>query len=825
MQVNLPHLFIKDTAKTRKFTTPPRDHSNDPSKIRPERQRVPHADFLKNKFNEAWREATNAQIAINATDREGVYLEFGGEAGYELATKSLEDLKGSKKARLLNVRKLKENENDDNETTYATVFIPNRKRRNFLKKINNYRNDGNTNAALIETISQIKQVDSIQPFWQDDVNLIPDDNPVWCEVWLSSDLESDVADFESLLKNQRIYYDSNTIFFPERAVKLVKANRAQLYRLILLSDHLAEFRRSKELSSFWDNLSPHEQSEWAKELLSRIQKNGTYNDFSVCLLDTGVNNGHVLLSPILKDSDCQAVTPTWQSNDSNGHGTSMAGIAAYGDLSSALGNNNPVLLSHCLESVKIIPPTGGNDQKLWGAITSQGVSLAEIQAPNRKRIFCMATTANETRNPGRPTSWSAELDQITSGATDEPQRLLIISAGNCNDYMPYYYKQCNAVVNDPNQSWNAITVGAYTEKREIKDPTLSGYIPMAPYRGLSPFSTTSLNQSWGTEWPLKPDILMEGGNLACGFNNSVCQCNDLMDLSTYHQPTVAQFTPFGMTSCATAKAAWFAAQIQTQYPNYWPETIRALMVHSAQWTDQMIQDFGNGMKNKTDVRRLIKVCGYGVPDLQKALYCASNSLTLIAQEKIQPFQKRGSAAPSTKDMHFYELPWPKEELESLQDMPVEMRVTLSYFIEPGPGERGWKDRYRYPSHLLRFELISPNESKKEFLYRINKADRNEADRNTQTGSPSDHWKIGSNTRDKGSLHSDIWQGTAAELASSNLMAIIPRIGWWKQRANLMCYNKETRYSLIVSITTPSQEVDIYTPVANKIAIATPISLT
>ena len=35
-----------------------------------------------------------------------------------------------------------------------------------------------------------------------------------------------------------------------------------------------------------------------------------------------------------------------------------------------------------------------------------------------------------------------------------------------------------------------------------------------------------------------------------------------------------------------------------------------------------------------------------------------------------------------------------EALSALGDKKVTMRVTLSYFIEPGPGQRGWKDKYR-----------------------------------------------------------------------------------------------------------------------------------
>ena len=55
-------------------------------------------------------------------------------------------------------------------------------------------------------------------------------------------------------------------------------------------------------------------------------------------------------------------------------------------------------------------------------------------------------------------------------------------------------------------------------------------------------------------------------------------------------------------------------------------------------------------------------------------------------------------------MHLHDLPWPRDVLEDLGETPVEMRVTLSYFIEPNPSRRGHRSRYRYESHGLRFDV-------------------------------------------------------------------------------------------------------------------------
>lgn len=48
-----------------------------------------------------------------------------------------------------------------------------------------------------------------------------------------------------------------------------------------------------------------------------------------------------------------------------------AGIALFYDLKKALESRKPISVSHEIESVKILPPTGGNLPELYGAITEQ----------------------------------------------------------------------------------------------------------------------------------------------------------------------------------------------------------------------------------------------------------------------------------------------------------------------------------------------------------------------------------------------------------------------------------------------------------------------
>jgi len=823
------HIFLDRSGEQIEFTSPP---TRGAEFRLPARRRDRHSAKLRGQLEAAWQQATQKaaeRTAVSLPVKQGVYLEFESAPDHDLLVKSLEDRRAG--IRLLNVRVVPSRSEPKQEVTRATVYIPAGKERHFLEKVRRYAEEDTKsgkpkNEKLINSIENIRLA-VLESFWQDTLELMPDENAAWCEIWLRSDEDATEQSFKELAEELGIEVQEGALRFPERTVLLAKANRSQLSELIEASADIAEFRRAKETARFFLALNNKEQTEWVKDLLSRllVSEDPTV---AVTVLDTGANNGHPLLAPILADDDCHTYDPNWGVNDSHpqGHGTLMCGVAGYGDLQAALQSGDQVKILHCLESVKILPPQGSNDPKLYGDITIQGLSRAEIQAPHRQHIVCMAVTSKDKRDRGRPSSWSAAIDKLTSGYDDDQRRLFVVAAGNVegnDEWRNYPASNLTDSIHDPGQSWNALTVGAFTNKARLTDPDFQEHKPIAPAGGLSPFSSTSL--SWEGKWSVKPDIVLEGGNVAASPDGFVSEHDDLAILSTGHEPTKRQFDFINATSAAAAQAAWMAAQIQALYPDAWPETIRGLLVHSAQWTDEMKRQFLRS-PNKSEYAKLLRICGYGVPDLERALYCYSNNLTLVVQEELQPYDEKFDShgrktGYRTKDMHLHELPWPRDVLLLLGETPVTLRITLSYFIEPGPGEIGWKDRYRYASYALRFDLNNVGEDRDTFVRRLNAAAREDGER-PDSGSGSERWRIGSNGRNAGSIHSDIWEGTAAELATCNLIGIYPVIGWWRERAWLNRWARKARYALIVSIHTPAQEVDIYTPVVNQVRIRIPV---
>lgn len=145
-------------------------------------------------------------------------------------------------------------------------------------------------------------------------------------------------------------------------------------------------------------------------------------------------------------------------------------------------------------------------------------------------------------------------------------------------------------------------------------------------------------------------------------------------------------------------------------------------------------------------------------------------------------------------------------------------MTLSYFIEPYPGRRGWQTKHRYQSHALRFEVKGPTESLDEFRKRLNQSALDEEEKRPLSGADNDGWYLGPRARDRGSVHSDILAGFAADIAERGTIAVYPVTGWWKELKKRDRSEHGARYGLVVSIETDEVDADIWTPIANQVGV-------
>ncbi|OAJ60774.1 peptidase S8 [Paraburkholderia ginsengiterrae] len=730
----------------------------------------------------------------------------------------------------------------------AVLHIPDGKLAALVRRIRDYVETENEptikQAALVDAIENIKRA-AFGEMWTDPGDPPTDGKKHWFQVWLRhshGNAGDIVEEFTQLSARVGIQTDPGYVAFPGRLVVAALGTKEAFEQAVELLDLIAEIRPVEPTAEFFlSKLSQSEQADWTKDLLSRT----TFPDGEaphLCLMDTGVNHGHPLLAPALADEDMHTYDPAWQKADHAGHGSEMAGIAVWGDLTKPLSSDNEVLVPHRLESVKILPPVGQTAPKLWGKVTAESVYRVEVTAAERSRVFAMMTTT-VGHLLGLPSEWSATIDQLAFGrpavdvanvgrAKQQPvrvPRLFVLSAGNVPwaDWGEYPASNHKSPIQNPAQAWNVLTVGAATALTEIDNKTYPDLKPLATAGDLSPSSTTSLLWS-NTAWPLKPDVVAEGGNASRDKYSVTVGPDALRVLTTSDTPTAALFAATGDTSAAAAEVARLCAHLRAEYPDYWPETIRALVVHGADHTPAMREPFPKVLK-QDHKDRLLRMYGFGLVNHDSAQFSTAHRPTLVVQRSFAPYQRQVGGYIGSGPMQLHDLPWPADELKHISEKQVELRVTLSYFVEPNPSARGWLSKFRYQSFGLRFLVKGASEDDAQFLLRVNRQAREELSEEELEDEYNDpdvkYWRYGPKIRTRGSVHSDVWTGTAEQLAAKNQIAIVPVGGWWKYWKSAKQYGMEARYALVVSLRVDEDvDTDVYTPIVTILAPAAVIDI-
>ena len=557
-----PHLLIQGGGETEIYTSPRLPRTGMP----PARARAAHAQKLEQAIGRALaaaREQLSARDDAIASGEPGFYLEFELPKDHQVALDSL----GDRRAGVELVAVQPPTEGDPFVT--ATVFVPEKKAEHFAKKVEQYRDEetakGNPkHQALVARIEDVR-LGALRSLFVDPAHLFPKPGrPAWWEVWVR-DGRLEVLRAVAMGMDVTVgSHQGDQISFPERDVVLVRASPEAMDRLAQNSDAIAELRIPKDTPRFFLEMPSIEQEEWAGDLADRAIAPGPLAP-AICLLDSGASRDHPLIRPGLAPADQHAYDDDWGVGDSpvwNGHGTMMAGTALYGDLQEVLASGNAVPLSHRLETVKVLPPRGQNDPQLYGAITEIGVGKAEDRAPRRPRVLCMAVTSEVGLGRGRPSSWSAAIDKLAYGGGDN-RRLIVLAAGNIRDEIAAAeYPDANdlAEIENPCQAWNALVVGACTDKITITDPNHVGWQPVAPAGDLCPSSRTST--TWDRQWPIRPDVVFEGGNLAHDGANPAFPVNDLQLVTTHYRPPCGCSTP--SVTPAPPRRSW-----RTSLPASW----------------------------------------------------------------------------------------------------------------------------------------------------------------------------------------------------------------------------------------------------------------
>jgi hypothetical protein len=578
----------------------------------------------------------------------------------------------------------------------------------------------------------------------------------------------------------------------ERDVHLVSATGASLKALPVLLPSAVEVHRAPRVHL----VALAEASDEAGEKVQVEQPAPAAA--AVALHDSGITQDHPYLDGIVLGAS--SVVPGAPSVlDEDGHGTQMAGVAAYSRLASGVGHGL-LVPDAWLVSVRLLETkqdAGGDPDRgpLWAERTRESIAAAEALAPQRAVIHNMSIGAeNEAFEPANRTTWSVAVDVLAWNSGNG--RALVIAAGNAEpitDRANYPHVNLGPPhLQQPGQAWNALTVGGYTDldKLTAQDEKRGYPPPLAAAGMLSPHSRTTA----GGNHPVKPDLVMEAGNTAPGggLDNPDAQGLTMLTLDSKWRDRGTLLRRTWMTSPDAAAASNAVARIANAHPALRPATWRGLLAHTTNWP----QAARNQFPNKSD---LLHAFGYGVPVPERAMTSDSNRPVMLYEGVIRPSHRNAERNPE-RLADFIELPLPHVDLDELGEAPVTLAVTLSYFIEPTDN----LTRRAYPGGRLRWDIQGPTEDADGFRARINRLAR---DQGHQRGGGSFDWEIGTTARSRGTLQHDRARVAASQIAGSRLLAVYPVTGWWEDRA--ATWERKLPYSVIVSVDLGDVDVDLY----------------
>ena len=520
----------------------------------------------------------------------------------------------------------------------------------------------------------------------------------------------------------------------------------------------------------------------------------------VCVIDSGIQERHSLLKAAIDSQSSRSWIPgkTEETADyvsNGGHGTRVAGAVLYPRTIPRSGTekavcwiqNARVLDDNCKLPKQLFPPNLLGD-------------IVEFYHPGNRgtKIFNHSITGVVPCRIQYMSAWAAAIDNLTwhkdilfivaSGNLPlnrniGPTRLSVSNHLSANRLYPDYLLENSCRVANPAQSFQALTVGSISSVSYNVPP----YSSISQKDKPSAFSCSGLG-IWET---IKPEVVEYGGDLVKDEGktpNIVLRtevCPELVR-STLNGGSAVATDNVG-TSFAAPKVSHIAACLAAELPDENCLLYRALIVQSArlpEWAEE-----------KLDTIRLM---GYGIPNLERALNNSPSRITLIT---------RGERTIKARQAHVYQVKLPEELRTPGEAFDIRVEVTLSYKAQP---RRTRRNRRKYLSTWLDWECSGKGEEPERFLARILK--QYDAPEDSEKGEGIFKWTLGKQnnhgiikdvSRSAGTLQKDWTTVKSFELTEAFCIAVVGHEGWNNDP------NAEVPYSLVVSFEAVGVNIPIY----------------
>lgn len=531
---------------------------------------------------------------------------------------------------------------------------------------------------------------------------------------------------------------------------------------------------------------------------------------TVCVIDSGIEEGHRLLAPAMDSARSRCFLPEVATDDvadyvrPQGHGTRVAGAVLYPNTIPIAGTVQPVAW---IQNARVL----NEENKLPDALTPEDYLRQVVEyyhaAPRFTKIFNHSINARVPCPRQRMTAWGAKIDQLSH----EQEVLFIQSAGNQDrnngdhanpglcDHLdagrqpPDHQLEASMRVSNPAQSLHALTVGAISASTfEDADQRSFAAGELHP----SGYSRAGYGEPWSV---VKPEVVELAGDLVYskGHPRLVRQHADVaIELlnSTMHGASAYSKDGVG-TSFAAPKVSHIAACLQSVFPATSPLLYRALIVQSARWPAWA--------ENTDDKDKVLRLIGYGLPSVERASQNSETRVTLItADAEILP----------SKQLHLYTIRIPEELRSAALEARIRIDVTLAYTALP---RRTRARRTGYLETWLDWETSKLNEPANQFLERMQNGGSSQYEEFPWTLHKRDDWGEAQETnRTRGTVQKDWAIFDSFNLPAEFAIAVRSHKGW-----NHLNGAGTARYCLAVSFEVLSGEVPIYTLIESEIQVA------
>lgn len=327
----------------------------------------------------------------------------------------------------------------------------------------------------------------------------------------------------------------------------------------------------------------------------------------ILVVDSGIGK-----HPLLRDSIADSVVLLKRRGrivediDDMGHGTQVAGIALYGDISSCIDKSfDPRLW---LYSVKVIGKDDGRDtfdqNELWERQFKNSVERTIAKHKNCRVInVSLGNLNNKMYGKQRQFRLASLIDEISFQNKDI---MFTVAAGNNSTnifgYKPYpeymLEESPRTKIIDPATSAHALTVGASFQSSKPTGPTTSW---PSPITRVGP----------GLNGMIKPELITNGGGHTC----------DLLTINPRWHQDGRLFTLSRGTSLSSPKIAHYLGMLKSAFPSDSRNMLKALVLSSATIPKRKPPGLDKivwGHKS-VETQKILNIYGYGVPNLDDAL--------------------------------------------------------------------------------------------------------------------------------------------------------------------------------------------------------------